>query len=147
MLNSCLRYSLLKLNWAEKNILTQNCGIKYVGRDLRGCLIQPPVESSINTEFKSCCSGLCPLKSWNPPEMEVVQPLQAPVPTFGCYQGEKYFETEPPLFQFMIVVAHHSVHHCKDPGYVSSLFRYQKAAKMLKALSRLSKLSSLSLSS
>lgn len=70
--------------------------------------------------------------------MEVLQPLQAPVPTFVCHQGEKYFtytKSEPPLLQFMIVVAHHSVHHCKDPGRVSSQqppFRYQKAAKTLK---------------
>jgi len=55
--------------------------------------------------------------------MDVLQPLQAPVPMLGCGQGEKHFTSiklEPPLFQFMIVVAHHFVHHCKDPGCVSS---------------------------
>lgn len=52
--------------------------------------------------------------------MEVQQP---PVPMLGYHQGEKYFtymESEPAPFQFMIVFAHHSVHHSKDSDCVSS---------------------------
>lgn len=67
MLNSCLKYILLKWNWSEKKIISQNYRINYVGKDLRGYLFQPPVKSSVKTELKSGCSGLHTLRFWNPP--------------------------------------------------------------------------------
>lgn len=104
------KIQLTEMKLSRKNVLSQNCRINYVGRNLRGYLVQPPLESSVNTEFKSGCSGLCPLRSWNSLEMDVLQPLQPPVPMLGCSQGEKYFsyiKSEPPLFQSTIPCDEH----------------------------------------
>lgn len=48
-----------------------------VGRDLMRSLVQPSAQNRVSYKASTGCLRLCPVRSWKPPRMELVQPHQS----------------------------------------------------------------------